>query len=123
MISAKELNPHNYATTDEIQANLDTLLYRMNIVRTTWGKPMTVTSGLRSQADQTRINPNAPGSAHVRGAAVDIADPNKELQKWCKDNVQLLENAILWMEDFSATPTWCHFQIYPPKSGKRWFLP
>lgn len=62
-------------------------------------------------------------SKHLFGQAADIADGNKILQQWCKDNVQLLETTGLWMEDFSATPTWCHFQIVPPASGKRWFMP
>ncbi len=121
----------------DIQANLAVLLERMNRVRGAYGKPMTVTSGLRTMEDHLRIyrgiaskkgvpfNPAAVPmkSKHLSGAAVDIFDPNKELQAWCKANESLLESAGLWMEDFGATPNWCHFQIYPPKSGKRFFLP
>ena len=98
---------------------------------------MSVTSGYRSEADHLRIytekakkeckpfdKSKVPmGSQHLRGAAVDISDPNKELQSWCKENVKLLESAELWMEDFSATPNWCHFQIFAPKSGNRFFKP
>lgn len=123
MISLQELNPHSYPTTQEIDDNLQTLLTRVNVIREAWGKPMTVTSGLRSAADQQRINPNAPKSKHLIGAAVDIYDPDKDLQKWCKDNEQILADNQLWMEDFSATPNWCHFQIFSPKSGHRWFIP
>lgn len=123
MISLQELNPHGYPTTPEIDSNLSVLLTRINMIRTQWGKPMTVTSALRSQADQDRINPHAPKSNHLLGAACDILDSNQELQKWCKANEFVLESVGLWMEDFSATPNWCHFQIYPPKSGHRWFMP
>lgn len=123
MISLQELNPHNYPTTPEIEQNLKVLLERVNRIRMLWGQPMTVTSGLRSQADQNRINPNAPKSNHLIGAACDIYDPDRELQQWCKANEPALEQLGLWMEDFSATPTWCHFQCKAPKSGHRFFMP
>jgi hypothetical protein len=34
-----------------------------------------------------------------------------------------MEEAGLWMEDFSATKTWLHVQITPPASGNRFFKP
>lgn len=118
--------------SEEIQASLQILLDRVNKIRAEWGKPMTVTSGLRTMEDHLKIYA-AKGitdpakipmkSKHLYGQAVDIYDPNKELQAWCKANENLLEDAQLWMEDFSATPNWCHFQILPPASGKRWFIP
>lgn len=123
MISLKELNPHSYPTTPEIDSNLQTLLVRINKVRTAWGKPMTVTSGLRSAADQARINPKAPKSKHLLGAAVDIYDPTGELKTWLKANPHVLIDSELWCEAAEATPTWCHFQCIPPGSGNRWFKP
>ena len=123
MISPKELNPNQYPVDHETAGNLATLLFRMNQVRREWGKPMIVTSGLRSQADQARINPKAPKSKHLIGAACDIWDPKGELMDWCVANEKRLEQIGLWMEHRSATPTWVHMQIYPPKSGKRFFLP
>lgn len=116
----------------EIQANLTVLLAKLNLVRTAWGKPMTSTSGLRTMADHLRIYA-AKGitdqskipmkSKHLSGEADDIFDPQRELQAWCKANEAKLAEIGLWMEDFSATPTWVHFQVVPPKSGKRWFMP
>lgn len=123
MISLTELNPHGYPTTPEIDANLKMLLDRINKVRAEWGKPMTVTSGLRSQADQARINPSAPKSKHLLGAAVDISDPHGELKAWLKAHPEVLVNSVLWCEAAESTPTWCHFQCIPPKSGNRWFAP
>lgn len=134
MLSMKELLG-SYKLEDQpktTQDNLNKLLKSVNVVRIAWGKPMTVTSGLRSMADHLRIYKNKgitdPSkiplkSRHLYGEAVDISDPNKELQIWCKANEKILEQAGLWMEDFSVTPNWCHFQCVPPKSGKRWFLP
>lgn len=48
MISLKELNPKGYATTPEVDKNLEKLLLAINIIRSNWAKPMIVTSGLRS---------------------------------------------------------------------------
>lgn len=122
MITLKELNPHGYPTTPEIDINLQNLLAAVNEIRAAWGNPMTVTSGLRSQADQQRINPKAPKSNHLMGAAVDISDPNLELTKFLKaNNSRRLVDAGLWCEE--GNTNWVHFQIVPPKSGNRWFKP
>lgn len=121
MISFGELNPHNYSITPEVDENLKTLMARINIVRAAYGVPMTVTSGLRSIADQARINPSAPKSNHLIGAAVDIADGDGKVYDWCKANEQVLVDAGLWCEERQGG--WQHFQIFPPKSGKRWFQP
>lgn len=122
MIELKELNPHDYDTTPEIDNNLQILLERVNKIRTEWGKPMTVTSGLRSMADQQRINPSAPKSNHLIGAAVDIYDPDLSITAWLKENdSERLIEAELWCEQ--GNKNWIHFQIYPPHSGNRWFLP
>ncbi len=121
MISASELNPHGYPVTPEIAGNLDKLLVAINKVRSAWGKPLTVTSGLRSDADQARINPKAPKSKHLIGAAVDISDPSGALYDWLKANPEVLEDAGLWCEERQGG--WQHFQVIPPGSGKRWFIP
>lgn len=120
MITLSELNPHKYDTTPQIDSNLQTLLLRINIIRVEYDKPMIVTSGLRSQADQARINPSAPKSKHLVGAAVDIADTGS-LLIFLKENPDVLEQAQLWCEEGNVG--WIHFQIFPPKSGRRWFLP
>lgn len=121
----------------EHQINLEELLKRINKVRSIWGKPLIITSGYRSLQDHIRIYSTIASkkgipfdkskvpmkSKHLSGQAIDVFDPKKELQAWCKNNEALLAEVGLWMEDFSATPNWCHFQIVPPASGKRWFLP
>lgn len=115
----------------DIQDNLTELLKRINEIRTLWGHSMTITSGLRTKADQIRIytakgipESKIPwGSKHLTGAAVDIYDPDKKLQEWCLANIAELERIQLWCEHFSATPNWVHFQIFSPKSGNRFFHP
>lgn len=116
--------------TPEIQANLAVLLNRVNEIRTLWNKPMVVTSGLRTMADHLRIykekgitdTSKIPmKSHHLYGEAVDISDPVLELTAWLKKTGSILENAKLWCEE--GNKNWVHFQIVPPKSGVRWFLP
>ena len=133
MISMDELLNHKYKFTDqsiEIQSNLNILLDRVNKVRALWKQSMTVTSGLRTMADHLRIYA-AKGitdqskipmkSKHLVGAAVDIADEGLLMTKWLKDNPHILEDIGLWCEQ--GNKNWVHFQIYPPISGNRWFLP
>lgn len=127
MISLKELNPHNYPTTSEIDANLDELLKRLNVLRAAYGKPLTITSGLRSNEQQQALiaagKSNAPKSKHCIGAAADIYDPNGEFWSWLMVNMELLESTGIWLESKNATPTWVHCQIFPPLSNKRVFNP
>lgn len=139
LITIKELLNGNQLETqsEEIQKNLATLHFRMNIIRKAWAKPMKVTSGLRSMDDHIRIYKDIAKkqgkefdaskvpmkSKHLFGQAVDIYDPNKELQTWCLENIPLLEKVGLWMEDFNYTKNWVHFQCVQPASGKRFFIP
>lgn len=126
----------------ELEENLTKFLKAMNEIRSAYGKPMIVSSGYRSRDRQIEIYANKAckkefpfedgvfvmskvplGSSHLYCTACDISDPNKELQKWVKKNEKLLEKAGLYCEDFAYTPTWVHFQITKPKSGKRFFIP
>lgn len=131
MITKRELNKNNYEL-DEIQKkNIEILLHRMNQVRLLYGKPMIITSGVRTIADQIRIYKDKGitdvskipmKSMHLIGAACDVLDLNGELMKWCKANVHHLESIGLWIEDDVSVPR-VHFQIYSPKSGSRFFKP
>lgn len=120
----------------EHQKNLEMLLERINKVRYAWNKPMRVTSGYRSMADHIRIykalaaqrgvpydESRVPmASKHLACAAVDISDPDGKLYEWAQANVPLMEEIQLWMEEKDDQAR-VHFQIYPPKSGKRFFKP
>ena len=134
MITIDELlsNQARFDSLDKkVQDNLKELHKRINIVRLAYGKPMIVTSGLRTLKHHLEIYarkgiypPKVPmKSNHLSGRAVDFSDSDGKLKAWVKDNIKLMEEIGLWLEDFSATKTWCHFQINPPKSGNRFFLP
>ena len=118
-----DFNPHDYPCSPTILHNLSELHEKLNQVREAYGKPMIVTSGLRSQADQMRINPKAPKSNHLMGLAADIQDKDGKLAEWVKANMSLMEQIGFWFEDFDHTEGWVHFQCVPPKSGKRVFIP
>lgn len=130
MITLKELLMNRITfeqLSAEQKANVLELLERINRIRQAYGKPMVVSSGYRSPEDNKKAG-GAPNSNHCKAAAVDIADPRGELQAWCLAHIPELEKAQLWCEDFSATTkpngkSWCHFQIFSPKSGKRFFKP
>ena len=134
MITMKELlsNQATFESLDkEIQDNLNILLDKVNKVRTAYAKSMIVTSGLRTKKHHLEIYarkgifpPKVPmKSNHLFGRAVDFADGDGKLKKWILENISLMEEIGLYMEDFSATKTWVHFQINPPASGKRFFKP
>lgn len=125
MISRSELNPNAYPLNLSQEANLTRLLVTMNKVRSEYGLSMIVTSGFRSAEDERRIDPAHPESLHTRGAACDIYDPDpqKRLWNWCVDNMSFLVEVGIWLEDRLYSPSHVHFQIYPPASGKRIFIP
>lgn len=138
MITFKELlGSHNVAEVPIAhQHNLEELLICVNKLRAAYGKPMIVTSPYRSMQEHLRIYATKgitdPAkipmkSNHLSGNAVDFADPNQELQVWCKNNEPLIRSFGLWMEDFKYSPNWCHFQSKPYKSfkegGSLWFQP
>ena len=136
MISYKELLGSHAVSELSIahQHNLEELLKRINIIRAAWGKPMTVTSGYRSMQDHIRIYSTLASkrgvqfdaskvpmsSAHLKSSAVDISDPDGSLYDWCRANEPLLESTELWCEEKDDQAR-VHFQIYPPRSGSRFF--
>lgn len=117
MISMKELlGQHTESEcTSEQLANLYLLLASLNELRKGWGKPMTITSGLRNEADMERIYKSKvypKKSKHLFGLAADISDPKLELYNWLIANdCAMLKKYKLWME--KGTSNWVHVQIVP----------
>ena len=122
-----ELNPRNHPLNQDLEVNLNALIERLSAFRAAFGQPMIVTSGLRSESDQRRIYAGRKSipmlSCHLFGQAVDIADRDRTLSRFCLDNVPLLEKLGLWCESPERTPTWMHFQTRPSRSGNRFFQP
>lgn len=124
------------ALSKEIQDNLINLRASVQPLRRVYGKPLVVSSGLRTMEKHLAIY-KAKGitdkakipmkSWHLRGAAVDFGDSKREFQAFILKNKHLLEDCDLWVEDFSATRTWTHLQCRPYASWKpgksRFFKP
>ncbi len=125
MITFKEmLHGHKESDiTDDIKANMFDLLARVNVLRVAYGKPLQVTSGIRTYKDQARVNPHAMKSAHMVGKAIDIYDPEGEFKEWILVNRYYLEEQDLYCENFNYTDGWVHIQSRPVASGNRFFIP
>lgn len=109
--------------TTEILANATELLRRVNDLMDVFGEDRAVRSGWRPPEVNSATPNAAPFSKHMTGQAIDLDDPEGDLDQWCLDNAQQLSRLGLWQEHPSATKGWTHLQSVPPKSGKRCFYP
>jgi len=83
-----------------------------------------VSSGWRPPSINARILRAAKHSLHMTGQAIDLQDTSGALDAWCVRHAESdLRFIGLWLEDPVATPTWCHLQTKPPRSGARIFKP
>lgn len=110
----------------ETQANLGVLLERINKLRAAYGKPIRVNDGYR-RPENTPKN-GAAKSKHLIGAAIDLDDDDAgTLWKWVYQNRAKLAEWGLWVEHPCWTHcdgmSWLHFQVLPPNSGRRFFVP
>lgn len=127
--------PGHPAITAEHRANAEILLSRVNAL---------LDRALDSHQVDLEINPltgslvagqlnggwrppecpiGAPRSAHKLGQAVDIHDPDGDLDNWVNSNHQHLVMLGLYLEHPSATRGWCHLASRAPRSGNRVFYP
>ena len=65
----------------------------------------------------------APRSSHKEGLAVDRYDPHGAIDAWCMANQGRMVSCGIFIEHPSATETWSHWTIRPPKSGRVVFYP
>jgi len=79
-----------------------------------------INSGWRP-SDYNKMIGGAKNSLHITAQACDIADGQRTLSVVLTDKV--LEKCNLWIEDPAYTKSWIHFQIVPPKSKRRKFIP
>ncbi len=75
--------------------------------------------GFRPQLCKT----GALHSNHKEGLAGDIYDPLGTLDIWCLCNEKILIDVGIWLEHPLTTEGWSHWQIVPPASGRRYYLP
>jgi hypothetical protein len=123
---------HSEALTPEIVLNATHLIRRVNtLIALMHGieierHPVTdtpVSSGWRPPSVNASTPGAAPRSRHMTGQAIDLCDPEGEVDEWCLDHLDLLSEVGLWLESPAHTKGWCHLQSVPPRSGKRVFIP
>ncbi len=127
MNKLEELNPRGYETDLKTDCYLLQLFDALKIFEKRSGFNLVISSGLRSRALQDALiaqgKSKASNSKHLIGAAADVVDLDGAIAKWCQLNEKILEEIGLYCERFSYTRGWVHFQILPPGSGKRFFIP
>lgn len=121
---------------DEHVRNVNTLVPKINEFLEAFGSYREIASGYRTKAHHERVyaeintkraKQKLPlvsipwGSKHLVGAAIDLEDKDAKLYNFTRANVKLLESLGLWCEERQGG--WLHVQCYPPKSGKRFFIP
>lgn len=109
--------------TPAIRDNAAVTVQRANMLLAEFGEERGINSGWRPAL----VNAATPGAAkfsrHMTGEAIDIADPEGDLDEWCLAHQDVLASLQLWQEHPASTKGWCHVQISPPRSGNRVFYP
>lgn len=133
---------HAAELTAEIRANAEILIPKVNLLlafaeadgvapgfdQVTGSH---VASGWRPSGINSRTSNAAALSPHLRAQGVDLQDiiGTRALACWCLVNRDALIQVGIWMERPQWTcgrnndDPWVHWQIVPPKSGRRFFIP
>ena len=111
--------------TPDIERNAARTVLLANSLLSRFGESRKVKSGWRPPAINSATPNAATNSKHMTGLAIDLADPDGDLDDWCMSTFGLAQLADigLWLEHPSATKGWTHWQSIPPKSGNRVFYP
>lgn len=117
--------------TDEVKANAEELLKRVNAALKELGiEKASVSSGFRP-SDANRAAGGAKKSGHTIGLSIDILDINEKIDGSfdTKEGQDVLEKYKLWQEHPSKTKNWSHIDMVTrpirPRTNckKRQFLP
>lgn len=106
-----------------LRDNANTLLTRVNRLMRQFGENRRVVRGFAPnvECDEPFLQFKEPylPSRHQTAEALDLADPEGDLDQWLLDNQRLLESCGLWVEHPATTRGHCHLQSVPPKGGSR----
>lgn len=113
------------AMTPEIQRNAVTTVALANALLAQFGQSRKVNSGWRPPAINAATPNAAVLSKHMLGQAIDLADPEGDLDDWLMGDVgqATMTRLGLWHEHPAATKNYAHLQTVPPRSGRRTFYP
>ena len=84
-----------------------------------------VSSGWRPPQINRQTKGAAPKSKHMTGEAVDLYDPEGDIDNFLMSGAgqRVLASLGLFIEHPAATKSWSHIQIVPPRSQSRVFYP
>lgn len=124
----KDLTPERRANIrDKLLPAVQALEHRMSATGFVFlenPKTMSIVSGQTYGGFRPQDCPiGAPKSNHKEGFAVDIYDPDGEVDSWCLRNLSVLEECGIWIESPSKTQGWSHWQAIAPRSGRRVYAP
>ena len=113
------------AMTPQIEKNASLTVQLANALLAKFGQGRKVNSGWRPPQVNGKTPNAAPNSKHMTGQAIDLADPEGDLDDWLMspDGQAALIEIGLWHEHPAATKSWAHVQTVPPRSGRRTFYP
>lgn len=111
----------------EVRDNALDLLARVNALLSKIDLPCAKTAKVNSGWRPVWFNatvPNAsPTSKHITGQAIDLADPDGDLDEFLLFHQNRLADHGLYLEHPSSTRRWTHLQSVPPRSGAVVFYP
>lgn len=113
------------ALTTDIRRNAITTIALTNSLLASFGQGRKVNSGWRPPAVNAATPNAAAMSKHMLGQAIDLADPEGDLDDWLMSDMgqAAITRLGLWHEHPAATKGWAHLQTVPPRSGRRTFYP
>ncbi len=113
------------ALKPDIKRNAITTVALTNELLAIFGQGRKVNSGWRPPAVNAATPNAAAMSKHMLGQAIDLADPEGDLDDWLMGDIgqAAMARLGLWHEHPAATKGWAHLQTVPPRSGKRTFYP
>ena len=112
----------DYPLTNKLKENLDMLVDALSKFESIDKKNLRVSSGYRPDLFNKNAN-GAKKSNHMVCLACDFYDMGSTLDKYCIENLDVLEECGLYLEHPMWTRGWCHLQCIAPASGNRVFIP
>lgn len=106
--------------TVEVKDNAIKLLNKINSLLEELGiKDVKVSSGFRPSSVNAATKGAAKKSLHMTGEACDIEDAGNKLSHLILTRPELLAKHGLWLEDPTATPTWCHLDCSTKRKDRK----
>lgn len=113
------------AMSPQIEKNAELTVQLANALLVRFGEGRKVNSGWRPPAVNAGTQGAAPNSKHMTAQAIDLSDPDGDLDDWLMSPIgqAVMTELGLWHEHPAATKGWAHLQTVPPRSGRRTFYP